>query len=281
LSKPILKDPRIRRNESIPEVYIVPKTSGANALVVRDYADTEDRLVLTENREIHFKIPMIRQHPKVDSRLQIIRKTEPYDGLHLELGWLYPNAIQSGPSSMIFQTRGSLSTDTVMFRSFDGSAYVRCARLIGGYLEIEKGKLTDHLIIPASYNILGRSFSGTAKIVTETTMTLKDSALPTSPKNVLFPQNVYVTADNPTGSGVTLYVSVRLAHSDDTETTIENFTVPAGGTAYKDYSPVYLAPRYKDGVSIVGVRLYAYVSATPPAGYEPAVTLTRVTGFQF
>jgi len=173
---------------------IVPPFAGANGLVVRDYADAEDRLRITEGGDV----------------------------------W----------------TRGSL-------------------------------------IVPAPNNILGRSYVGTAKTVTETTSTLKDECAPVSPKNVLYPLNVVVNASNPTGSGVTLSVEVKLRHSDDTETTIDSFSAAEGETAKKDYMSADIAKALKEGVSVIGARVYAYCSATPAVGFEPTVTLTSIKALQF
>jgi len=137
------------------------------------------------------------------------------------------------------------------------------------------------IIIPASYNILCYSYAGVDKTVTETVETLKDEVLPTSPKNVLLPQYVYIKGNNPAGSTVTLIVSVKFVYSDGTETTLDTLTILEGTETTENYSPFDIAKIYENGVSVTGVRLYAYVSATPAAGYEPTVTLLKVTGFQF
>jgi len=142
-------------------------------------------------------------------------------------------------------------------------------------------KTDDTIEIPAGVNILGRSYAGTAVMVTETVATLKDSAAPGSPKNVLYPLNAVVDASNPAGSTVTLYVEIRLLHSDGTESTIDSFSVAEGATATRDYLSTDIAKEFKDGVSVTAVRLYAYCSATPATGYEPSVTLTSVKGVQF
>jgi len=67
------------------------------------------------------------------------------------MGWLFSAGIRtkefrSDAPNMIFQTRGAYATDAILFRSYDGTAYVDCARLAGGYLEIGRGKLTGDLI---------------------------------------------------------------------------------------------------------------------------------------
>jgi len=346
LSKPILKDPRIQRNESIPEVYVVPKTSGAKALVIRDYTDAEDRFWVNERGYwVGWGVEAGGGWVNASSGYRVGGLIEPW-----------------GNKDYTIRPYGSL-TRCVVFQSHDGAAFMDCAKLVGGYLEIEKGKLTGDLIpsannvqsigsstltlskvwsrtfetpsgmrmylipegvtlvtlsgagmfingdlepatdgvrmlgrdtrrwknvytsqdvvIPASYNILGRSFSGTAKTVTETTMTLKDSVSSTSPKNVLYPLYIYVSADNPAGSTVTLVVTIRLVFSDGTERDLDSFTVIEGQTASYDYSSHTIAQKFKDGVGVTGVRLYAYVSATPVTGYEPTVKIERVVGFQF
>jgi hypothetical protein len=142
-------------------------------------------------------------------------------------------------------------------------------------------KDTGELVISAGVNILGRSYAGSAQTVTETAATLKDSCGPTGNKNVLYPLNIVVDADNPTGSGVTLTVEVKLYHSDGSETTIDTFTVAEGASDTKDYTTEYIAKALSEGVSVVEVRLYAYCSAAPATGYEPTVTLTSVKAFQF
>jgi len=142
-------------------------------------------------------------------------------------------------------------------------------------------ELTGEPIIPAGKGIQGRDYSGAAQTVTETTATLKDSCAPTGNKKVLYPLNIVIDSSNPTGSGVTLYVEVKLLHSDGTETTIESYSVAAGATDTKDYATNAIAKALKDGVSVTEVRLYAYCSATPATGAEPTVTLTSVKALQF
>jgi len=142
-------------------------------------------------------------------------------------------------------------------------------------------KLYKEPIIPAEINLLGRSFAGTAKTVTETTLTLKDECVPSGNKRVLYPLSIVIDASNPTGSGVTLYVEVRLLHSDGTETLVDSFSVAEGTTPTKDYTSEVIAKALAEGVSVTGIRLYAYCSATPTTGYEPTVTLTSVKAFQF
>jgi len=304
LSKPILKDPRIQRNESVPEVYIVPKASGADALVVRDTLDVINRVKLAEDGKAYLKgatgasAVLSLQHGDRTDWATVI--SDPYGSMWLDA----PTAIRLGKSAYIMgDLKMSGSTRRIsgegsgcylltgwdpdlhrldFYASLtDGTSPVLVGSLRDQYLEIARGKLTDHLTIPASYNILGRSFSGTAKTVTETTETLKDSATPVSPKNVFMPMSIYVTTTNPSGSTVTLVVSIRLAFSDGTETTLESFTVLEGTNITKEYDTHTIAKKLKDGISVTGVRLYAYVSATPVAGYEPSVELTRVSAFQF
>jgi len=148
-------------------------------------------------------------------------------------------------------------------------------------------KLVDALLefrseidtLPAG--LTGRAFSGLAKTVTETVLTLKDECTPTADKTVIYPLNIVIEFSNPSGSLVTLYVEVRLLHSDDTETTVDSFSVAEAVSGKNDYTSEFIAKAIKDNISVIGVRLYAYCSATPATGYEPSVTLTSVKAFQF
>jgi len=126
-----------------------------------------------------------------------------------------------------------------------------------------------------------RSFEGVAKAVTELSWALKDECLAEAPREFLIPLNVTVEFDNPTGSGVTLWVQPRLYFDDGTEANIDTFSVAEGEVNSREYLSNFIAKAYKNGVGISGVRLYAYTTATPVSGYEPTVTLTYVKGFQF
>lgn len=143
-------------------------------------------------------------------------------------------------------------------------------------------EIVRHPVIPASYNILGRSYAGTAKLVTETVWTLKDSCAPVSPKTVFYPLNCVVSYSNPATSGVTLDYEVRLLFSDGTEAVV--FTragIAAGTSGTDDLLGETIAKAFKDGVSVVALRVYGRVSAAPPATLEPTITLASVKAFMF
>jgi len=145
------------------------------------------------------------------------------------------------------------------------------------------GNLTidGYVKIPATANLLGRVYDGSLKTVVETTFTLKDEVLPAEPKSVLYPKHVVIDFNNPTDSGVFLDYELRLFHSDKSETVVLSKTgIPPGSSGADDIIEEVLADAYKDGVSVVAVRLYAKVSATPPAGYEPTVRC-KLRGVQF
>jgi len=157
-------------------------------------------------------------------------------------------------------------------------------RLKTGQVIVEEWftKLCDLLErLEAAIKARTRSFEGVAKTVTETVLTLKDECLAVSPREFLIPLNVTVEYDNPTGSGVTLYVQPRLYFDDGTEENIDSFSVAEGVADSREYFSNFIARAFKDGVGISAVRLYAYVTATPATGYEPTVTLRFVKGFHF
>jgi len=141
--------------------------------------------------------------------------------------------------------------------------------------------LGGHIILPPTRNILARVYDGSPKQVTETSLTLKDEVLPTSPKSVIYPNHVIVSYNNPTGSGVVLGYELKMFHSDETETVAFSRTeIGEGIFGTDDLLEETLADAMKDGCSITRVRLYAFVSASPPAGYEPTVIL-KLRGVQF
>jgi len=120
---------------------IVPPSAGADALVVRDYTDTEDRIVLTEDEKIKFTDVILKRVAPEFLEIRNIADTAPR---HLRLDRLEPMVIKYVSSTGLFQTIGA-STAYIVFQSHNGTAFVDCAKLIGGWLEIAKGKLTGDL----------------------------------------------------------------------------------------------------------------------------------------
>ena len=158
----------------------------------------------------------------------------------------------------------------------------RSVRILGG-LEIMKGLVShDHIQVEPAKNILSRSYAGEAKKVTETTSTLKDEVKPLEPKNVLYPFVIKVRAENPTGSGATLYYQVRLAFHDGSEEPLEpERSVAEGSSEERTYLSSDIALSFRDGLGLIAARLYAYCSAAPAEGYEPTVALSSVRGVIF
>jgi len=124
------------------QTKIVPPSAGADALVVRDYTDTEDRIRVTEDKKIMFPTEGVLLKGEAETvQIRNLADTA-YKGFVTQFVDLF------GPIS--FKTNdvirtGATATSYFILRSHNGTAYVDCAKLIGGYLEIAKGKLTGRL----------------------------------------------------------------------------------------------------------------------------------------
>lgn len=115
-------------------------------------------------------------------------------------------------------------------------------------------------------------------VVTNTSKELKAEARTT--KEFLDPVNVKVSYNNPSGSGASLFIELSLLYSDGSESVFRSFSV---GEGVSDVFSILNEDIYEDVLDdkkVVGVRLYAYVSVTPPSGYEPVVQL-MVYGKEF
>jgi hypothetical protein len=120
----------------------------------------------------------------------------------------------------------------------------------------------------------------TAVTVTETSLALKQSIAPdTGFYGFAYVEGVRVTASNPTGSGVTLYFQVKALLDDGTEADLSDVKSVAEGGSFDDWLR-WIYDAVGNGRTIREIRLYAYCSATPAAGYEPTVNLAKVTGVQ-
>ncbi|MEM2449039.1 MAG: hypothetical protein QXT14_08855, partial [Candidatus Bathyarchaeia archaeon] len=126
-----------------------------------------------------------------------------------------------------------------------------------------------------------RNYSGTAKTVTETVLTLKDEVGPLTDRVSFLPLSIVYDASNPTGSGVTLTVVCRAVYTDGTTTDLRTDSVAAGNTLTVSFTPDGLYKLLTNGKVLQKIQLLAYCSATPAAGYEPTVTLTNVAGVSF
>jgi len=102
---------------------IVPPSAGADALIVRDYGDTENRIRLFEDGSIEVRIARITS-------------SFAYWGAYLSLV-RSPEAFFRGRTE---------ATHIIHFQTYDGAVWQSAARLVGGYLEIARGKLTGDLI---------------------------------------------------------------------------------------------------------------------------------------
>jgi len=126
-----------------------------------------------------------------------------------------------------------------------------------------------------------RVYEGVDKTVTEISWALKDECLAEAPREYLVALQVMIEYSNPAGSGVDLYVEVRLHFDDCTEAIVDSLMVAEGVTDSREYLASHIARALANGKMVKAVRLYAYVSATPVGGYEPTVRLRRVSAYQY
>jgi len=114
-------------------------------------------------------------------------------------------------------------------------------------------------------------------LVTETSETLKQTLTPDL-SYIYYLEGVHVVANNPSGSGVTLYFKVKVELDDGSEVELASQSVSEGDSFDSWLRWIY------DSVTnqkiIKSIKLYAYCSDTPASGSEPTVQLERVTGLQ-
>ena len=122
--------------------------------------------------------------------------------------------------------------------------------------------------------------------VTETVSTLKQSVEPDY-QNILSVDLIHVVANNPAGSGCTLYFMLKVLLDDESEANLlDSFESVAEGESFDDCWVNLANPngsiqnKVPSGKRIKEVRLYAYCSSAPAANYEPTVQLERVMGVQ-
>lgn len=109
----------------------------------------------------------------------------------------------------------------------------------------------------------------TEATVTETTLTLKTSY--TATRKGLIPLRVLMKANNPSGSGCTLDMELRV-YDGASEYTVHSVTGIAEGSRVKyELLMPYIYSKVAASVKLTEVRLYAKVSAAPASGYEPTV----------
>jgi len=125
---------------------------------------------------------------------------------------------------------------------------------------------------------LNKGFT-TSATVTETALTMKQEVTPDNDFISLI-ESIHVIANNPSGSGVTLYFMLRAVISDDSEVDLLDAEESvAEGESFDDVL-IDVMEAIPTNEKIKAVRLYAYCSAAPNSGYEPTVQLEKVTGVQ-
>lgn len=119
-----------------------------------------------------------------------------------------------------------------------------------------------------------------SETVTETSLTLKQSVTPDNDFISLI-DSIHVVANNPSGSGCTLYFMLRALLSDGTMEVelLDAEETVAEGESFDDVL-IDVMSKMPTNEKIKAVRLYAYCSAIPATGYEPTVQLEKVTGVQ-
>ena len=224
------RDLTVKRNVIVKEyvtqvggITIIPLTSGATALRIRDVADSIDRIVLTEAGNITAS------------------------------GYANLSSLQIG-----------------------GVEVVSSARVLAN-VTADAGIITSGVLKNVVMNGL-RSYAGTSKTVTETTVTVKDEVGPLANRVSLLPMVIKYSANNPTGSGATLYVTLRAVYTDGTTTDIDSRSLAAGTSVDVAITGEALYDLLSDGKILQKIQLLAYCSVAPAVGSEPSVTLSKVAG---
>jgi len=131
--------------------------------------------------------------------------------------------------------------------------------------KIADGAVTNIKLATDVYDIVHNA--PTAVSVTETTYTLKTSYSAT--RKGIIPLRVVMEATNPTGSGVTQDIELRV-WDGTTEYTVHTVTGIAEGTSISlELLMPHIYSKVAASVKITEVRLYSRASAAPAAGYEP------------
>jgi hypothetical protein len=157
-----------------------------------------------------------------------------------------------------------------------GVEVVSSARVLAN-VTADAGIITSGVLKNVVMNGL-RSYTGASKTVTETTLTLKDEVGPLANRVSLLPMVIKYSANNPSLSGATLYVTLRAVYTDGTTTDIDSRSLAAGTSVDVAITGEALYDLLSDGKILQKIRLLAYCSATPATGYEPTVALTKVAG---
>ena len=115
------------------------------------------------------------------------------------------------------------------------------------------------------------TFVDSTPVITVTNTTLAKLGEVTTTKQYLDPETIDVVFNNPSGSGVTLYLVLRILYSDGTESDFKNITIAEGVSDKYSILSEDIYENIEDDKQIQGIRVYGYVSSTPNSGFEPTV----------
>jgi|Deesub1362A_J573_1020465.scaffolds.fasta_scaffold00761_32 hypothetical protein len=116
--------------------------------------------------------------------------------------------------------------------------------------------------------------------VTETALTLKQEVTPDN-DFISIVDSIHVVADNPSGSGCTLFFMLRALLSDGaTEVNLLDAEESVAEGASFDDVLIDVMSSITTNEKVSAIRLYAYCSAAPASGFEPTIQLEGVTGVQ-
>lgn len=117
------------------------------------------------------------------------------------------------------------------------------------------------------------TFVRSTPVITVTNTTLSRLGEVTTTKQYLDPETIDVVFNNPDGSGVTLYVVLKVLYSDGTESEFKNIAVAEGVSDKYSILSEDIYENIEDDKQIHGIRVYGYVSSTPNPGHEPMIQI--------
>lgn len=121
---------------------------------------------------------------------------------------------------------------------------------------------------------------GSGVTVTETSETLKQEVTPDPDyRYFTYVEGIRIVADNPSGSGCTMYLQPRALLDDDTEVNLSDWIEVSEGSSLDDWLR-WIYDAVGGGRTVKAIRLYAYCSAAPASGNEPIVRIDKVVGLQ-
>ncbi|AQQ75539.1 hypothetical protein JDFR1000234_64 [uncultured archaeal virus] len=173
-------------SDSVPEKIvkqtIIPDSASADALVIRDYQDTENRIKLTESGEVIIRDFMLKE---LDTSYLALYDSGGINLRSLQLATLWcKSPIAMGDNTFIGPENAGATT-SFSIKSGDGSTYRTVLKAIGGqlglyswdgsaeqliakgnagYLELARAKLTGELNANSN-NIIGVNYIYPARVV--------------------------------------------------------------------------------------------------------------------